>query len=83
MAELVLQIWCFGMLTYLARNIVEIIPSPFNGICGFQHNRVKELSSAATFSIILIWNSHNFIAKMGYLYKRVTILEGGDYVTLD
>lgn len=70
--ELIFQMWCFGMLTYVARNIVELIPFPLNGIYGFQHRRVKELGSAAVFSVILVWNSHNFVAKMGYLYTRVT-----------
>jgi hypothetical protein len=71
-AELILQIWIFGILIYIARNVVEIIPSPFNGIYGFEHNRLKELHQAFVFSIILIWNSHYFINKMAFLYKRIT-----------
>lgn len=70
--ELVGQCWLFGVLTYIARNFVELIPSPFDGVMGFNHRAVKELGGAAVFSMILLWNSHNFIGKMEYLYTRVT-----------
>ena len=68
--ELILQMWMFGIFIYLSRNLVEIIPSPFNGVYGFKHDKVKELHQPFVFSIILIWNSHYFINKVAYLYKR-------------
>ena len=71
-AELMGQCWLFGVITYIARNLVELIPFPFDGVLGFNHRAVKELGGAAVFSMILLWNSHNFIAKMEYLYTRVT-----------
>lgn len=70
--ELILQCWFFATVTYIIRNVVELVPSPFEGILGFRHLIVKELTSAAVFSMILLWNSHNFIRKMEYMYYRVT-----------
>ena len=46
-------IWLIGMSTYIVRNIVERIPSPFEDVFDFHHKRVKELSSAAVYTLIL------------------------------
>ena len=45
LGKLILVAFYSGMLTYLLRNVVGIIPSPFNGICGFEHTRLKELNT--------------------------------------
>jgi tetrahydromethanopterin S-methyltransferase subunit C len=36
-AELIIIIWVIGATVYLTRNIVELIPSPFHGLYGFDH----------------------------------------------
>jgi hypothetical protein len=54
MLELIILIWIVGALTYIVKNIVEIIPSPFEGIQGLKHKKVKELGSAGVYGVILI-----------------------------
>ncbi len=34
-----------AVILYIFRNIFELIPSPFNGLYGFEHKRVKELEA--------------------------------------
>jgi hypothetical protein len=51
--ELCLLIWLMGISTYIVRNIVGEIPSPFDNLYGFQHRRVKELGSATVYVLIL------------------------------
>jgi hypothetical protein len=48
------MIWIIGVSTYIIRNIVELIPSPFEGIQGLIHKRVKELGSAGVYTLILM-----------------------------
>ena len=47
-------IWLIGVIIYIARNIFPLIPFPFDGIYGFDHNKVKEVTSASVFSIFII-----------------------------
>lgn len=76
--ELLGMIWLFGITTYVVRNIVEIIPSPMSYIPlsnperKFDHRRVKELSSATVFTLILMGTSYHFRNKLEYFYKRIT-----------
>ena len=39
--EVCIHMWIVGVLIYAARNIIEEIPSPFDGIYGFKHSLVK------------------------------------------
>jgi hypothetical protein len=70
--ELLLHIWLLGVTVYIARNIVEKIPSPFDNIAGFSHTRVKELHSATVFTLVFFYSQTYMREKMGYLYKRFT-----------
>ena len=76
--ELVGMSWLFGATTYLVRNIIELIPSPMSYIPlsnpqrKFEHRKVKELSSATVFTLILMGTSYHFKNKLEYFYKRIT-----------
>lgn len=76
--ELLGMIWLFGVITYVVRHLVELIPSPLDGISlsnperQFQHSRMKELSNATVFSLILMGTSYHFRKKLEYFYHRVT-----------
>jgi hypothetical protein len=63
-------IWLMGVCTYLVRNIVEIIPSPFEDVFNFHHHRVKELSSAAVFTLILYQSLYVFKGKLETYINR-------------
>ncbi len=70
--ELLIHIWLLGITVYIARNIVEKIPSPLDNIAGFSHKRVKELHSATVFTLVFFYSQTYMREKMGYLYKRLT-----------
>lgn len=69
--ELMLMMWMYGIVIYVVRNIVEIIPSPFNEIGGFQHHRLKELKSAPVFVFIFLYFQKYFLAKLKYYYTTI------------
>lgn len=59
-----------GISTYIIRNIVELIPSPFNNIYDFHHKRVKELSSAGVYTLILYQCMSYFRGKLNLFITR-------------
>jgi hypothetical protein len=52
--ELIVMTWIIGVSTYIVRNLVELIPSPFDGMEGLVHKRVKELGGAGVYTFILM-----------------------------
>ena len=83
--DLVGMIWLNGVIIYIARNIVPLIPSPFNNINGFKHSRLKELESAYVFDFVLIYTQKNLVKRMevfydtvkSYFFKRIGIYNVG------
>jgi hypothetical protein len=69
--DLVGMIWLNGIIIYVVRNIARLIPSPFNGLYGFQHNRLKELDSAYVFDFVLIYNQPNLVKRMQILFHNI------------
>jgi hypothetical protein len=69
--DLVGIIWLNGVIIYIIRNIAGLIPSPFNGLYGFQHSRLKELDSAYVFSFVLIYNQPNLVKRMELLFQAI------------
>lgn len=69
-AETVFHMYCIGITIYIARNIAEKIPSPFHGIGGFDHFRVKELTNAAVFTFIFIFYQLHLRQKLTYIADR-------------
>jgi hypothetical protein len=65
MLELVILMWLVGALTYIVKNIVELIPSPFEGMQGLKHKNVKELGSAGVYGVILISLSYVITDRLG------------------
>ena len=68
--SLILLIWINGVLIYFARNIVELIPYPFDDFFGFHHKKVKELGSATAFTFVLLYYQPNLNKMMKYLSVR-------------
>jgi len=69
--ELMLMMWMYGVIIYVVRNVVEIMTSPFDGIGGFQHHRLKELKSAPVFVFIFLYFQKYFLAKLKYYYTNI------------
>lgn len=55
-----------GVASYLGRQFVKVIPSPFDGISGLSHSRLKELSEAGAMTAFLFLTSN-------YLDSRIQI----------
>lgn len=71
LGECILHIYLVGVLIYIVRNVVELVPSPFNGIQGFEHRRVKELTNAAVFTFIFLFYQKHLREKLFYLSERI------------
>lgn len=69
--DLVGMIWLNGVIIYIARNLVPLIPSPFNNINGFKHSNLKELKSAYVFDFVFIYTQKNLVKRMEVLYDTV------------
>jgi hypothetical protein len=70
--EIILYSWVIGVTIYIVRNVVSMIPSPFHGIQGFDHLRLKELTTAATFSITFMYYQDYYQKKIKSLYSRLS-----------
>lgn len=44
-----------GILNYILRNVLQLVPSPFHGICNFDHYRVGEIKSIPSIIFILFF----------------------------
>lgn len=64
------QLFIIGILVYILRNIIELIPFPLEGIYGYQHTKVRELYSggiALTFGIF--YAQENIKQKLNYIFN--------------
>lgn len=69
--EVLFHMYIMGLLIYFLRNIVVKIPSPFEGIGGFQHQRVPELKSSFVLSFVLLYYQRTLKHKLDHLSKRM------------
>lgn len=63
------QLFIIGVLVYILRNLIELIPFPLEGIYGYQHSRVRELYSggiALTFGVF--YAQDNLKHKLNYIF---------------
>ena len=61
----------FIVLYYIIRNIIQWIPSPFHGISGYDHSKVRELYSAPLLVYALIYYQTDLQAKLKELNDRI------------
>ena len=71
-AEIFGMIWLDLILLYLIRNLVEWIPSPFHGVYGYDHFRLKELNGNMVLGATYIYFQNNLRSKLSDLNKRMT-----------
>jgi hypothetical protein len=69
--ELAVHLWTIGVVTYIVRNVIELIPFPLDGVHGFDHKRVKELTAAPAFVLVTATFQDHLRAKMKYFYDRM------------
>jgi hypothetical protein len=71
--EMILYLWAAGVLIYGVRNLMEFVPSPFDGVYGFEHLRLKELGNAGVFVFIFFYFEESLKKKMTVLYNRLLV----------
>jgi hypothetical protein len=68
--EVCTQIFIIGLLIYIIRNIIQLIPFPLEGIYGFQHTRVKELHSGGiALAFGVFYAQENIKEKLNYIFN--------------
>ena len=72
LAEIGLHVCLLGVIIYIVRNLVEKIPSPFEGVEGLQHKQLKELGNATVFVFFLMFYQKHLQDKMNYVYNRLS-----------
>lgn len=77
---LILEIFLYAALimiiSYVIRNIVEIIPFPFDSMYGYSHQRISELKGGVIFAFAIIIFMKNFKKKLDILiHERLKIME--------
>jgi len=69
--ELFLYLWFVGIVVYVVRNVVQMIPFPFHGVYGYDHFRVKELINAVIFFVMFLHFQEYYQKKIRYLFTRL------------
>ena len=68
--EIVFFLWINGMLIYIIRNTIELIPSPFENIYGLKHDLLNELKYAPILEFTLLYYQVHLTDKLKNLYDR-------------
>jgi len=61
-----------AIASYILRNILQEIPFPLEGVYGFQHKKVKEVTSGQTINFIIMIFSREIRLYIFELQKRFT-----------
>jgi len=70
--KLIIVIGYTSIILYLLRNFIELIPSPFNGICGLEHIRVKEIETIVSIIFVLFFSyQYDFLEYVRDKYTRI------------
>ena len=69
--ELWVHLWLIYITYYITRNLLELIPSPFEGIYGFKNTQVIEVHKATIFFFIVMLFQNNLRTKIQYFRKRL------------
>lgn len=69
--ELIAVFWLYGIIIYIVRNIVKMIPFPLNKIGGFDHSTLKDLRSAGMFTVVFFYFQNNIKARMQHVFDRI------------
>jgi uncharacterized protein YqhQ len=69
--QILLLVILFIIMCYIVRNIIQFIPSPFHGISGYDHTKVRELYSASLLIYAMIYYQTNLQSKLRELNDRI------------
>ena len=69
--EIILHVFAIGVVAYILRNVVELIPFPLEGVAGFKHSMLKELEGGHILTVVLILFQKNLEEKVKYFGESV------------
>ena len=70
--KMVIVVGYTSIILYLLRNFIELIPSPFNGICGLEHVHVKEIETVTGIIFVLFFSyQYDFLEYVRDRYTRM------------
>ena len=69
--EALSQIIVLGIVSYIIRNIIHLIPFPFEGIYGFQYLKVKEVIAPVTVTLFLFIFQYKYQKKLRYIERYI------------
>lgn len=68
--ETILCLGISGIIAYILRNLLQLIPFPLENVYGFQHMRVSEVKGGGVISMFLLWFSPTLLDKVDKLKKK-------------
>lgn len=68
--ELFVACWVYGILCYIVRNTVEMIPFPLHNYKGYNHYKIRELSSAWVFGFVFLTCSSNMKDRLIHVFNE-------------
>jgi len=71
-SEIVFRITFIIVMCYIFRNLVQEIPSPFDGYNGFNHLKVKEISSGTLLITLVFFFQNNLRNDASFLGNEFT-----------
>ena len=70
--QISLIVGILGILSYLGRNLIQMIPFPLEGLHGFEYLRVKEVANGTILAIFIFGFSLVLYNKANQLKKKVS-----------
>jgi hypothetical protein len=71
--EIIGMMWLYGVIIYMVRNLVELIPSPFDGLYSFKHSQLKELKNASVYTFVFLFFQLYFKDKLVAYYNKLKV----------
>ncbi len=69
--EVCSQVFILGIIIYIIRNIIQLIPFPLNGIYGYKHNKVPEFHEGGiSLGFGVFFAQENIKLKMAYILNN-------------
>ena len=68
--ELLGLLWIDSIIIYIAKNVLELIPFPLDGVGGFNHHLMKELDLVPLLIFAFLYYQTYLEAKCRALYER-------------